>query len=197
VLVVGGGEIAERKVDSLLEAEAVVTVVSPDVTARLLEYANAGRLKLHRRRFLPSDIEGVLLVISATDDAAAQQQVASLAASRNVLVNTVDKPELCTFIVPAVLKRGDITLAISTSGASPSLAAALRRRLDPVLTEDMARAAAVLRAVRHEVHERFAGSAERKKIFDRIIESGIIDWIAACDDTAALARVRRLIDEVD
>jgi len=196
VLVVGGGTVAERKVESLLEAGARVTVVSPEVKNSLLDHASQQRIALHQRQFVSTDMDGVLLVVSATDDAATQREVASLALSKNVLVNTVDRPDLCSFIVPAILRRGDITLAISTSGKSPSLAAALRTRFDRVLTEDMARTASLLGVVRPEVHERFPGSDERKRVFDRIIDSGILDWIGECDDTAALERVRRMIDEI-
>ena len=111
------------------------------------------------------------------------------------MVNTVDKPDLCDFILPAVLRRGDVTLAISTSGKSPSLAAALRTRLDRVLTDDVARTASVLGAVRTEVHERFSDSGDRKRVFESIVDSGILEWIGGCDDTTALQRVRQMIDK--
>jgi precorrin-2 dehydrogenase/sirohydrochlorin ferrochelatase len=123
-------------------------------------------------------------------------EVASIAASKNILVNTVDKPELCSFIVPAILRRGDITIAISTSGKSPSLAAELRTRLDRVLTDEFARTVEVLGAVRQEVHQHFAGSDDRKRVFDSIIGSGILEWIAGYDDAAALERVRQMIREM-
>jgi len=196
VLVVGGGIIAERKVETLLEAGALVTVVSPQITEQLDAYGQSNRISVRQRGFIPSDVDGVSLVISATDDPTTQTEVASIAASKNVLVNTVDKPELCSFIVPAILRRGDITIAISTSGKSPSLAAELRARLDRVLTEEFARTANVLGAVRQEVHRQFAGSDDRKRVFDSIIGSGIIEWIAGCDDAAALERVREMIREM-
>jgi len=196
VLVVGGGIIAQRKVETLLEAGALVTVVSPQITEQLDAYGQSNRISVRQRGFIPSDVDGVSLVISATDDPTTQTEVASIAASKNVLVNTVDKPELCSFIVPAILRRGDITIAISTSGKSPSLAAELRARLDRVLTEEFARTANVLGAVRQEVHRQFAGSDDRKRVFDSIIGSGIIEWIAGCDDAAALERVRQMIREM-
>src|SRR6266446_2248924 len=126
VLVVGGGAVAERKVESLLEAGASVTVVSPEVTPVLKERSAQGKIRLHLRRVAEPDLEGVMLVISATDEASIQKEVARWAASRRVLVNTVDQPDLCDFIVPAVVRRGDVTVAISTSGVSPALAAELR-----------------------------------------------------------------------
>src|SRR5262245_32387512 len=115
VLVVGGGAVAERKVDSLVESEAAITVVSPEATRALVERAGRGEIALHRRPFIESDLDGVVLVISATDDASVQQQVAGVARSKKVLVNTADQPELCDFIVPAVVRRGDVLVAVSTS----------------------------------------------------------------------------------
>ena len=193
VLVVGGGMIAERKVETLLETGALVTVVSPEITEQLRNHAQSRRITLLQRVFASADIDGMSLVISATDDPETQTHVASVAASKNVFVNTVDKPELCSFIVPAILRRGDITIAISTAGKSPALAAELRVRLGRVLTEDFARTATVLGTVRHEVHEQFTDSDERKRVFDSIINSGIVEWIGGYDDEAALERVRNMI----
>jgi len=194
VLVIGGGTVAERKVDSLLDAGAKVTIVSPTATHRLTELACSGRVTMHQRPFVPSDLAEAALAISATDDPSTQKEVAAAAASKNILVNTVDQPDLCDFIVPSILRRGEITVAISTSGKSPALAAELRKRFDTVLTEGMARAARVLGAVRNEVHERYPDSETRKLIFEKIIDSGIVDWISNCDDDAAIARIRKIID---
>jgi precorrin-2 dehydrogenase len=196
VLVVGGGGVAERKVESLLEAEAAVTVVSPDATRKLIESAGRGEIVLNRRRFRESDLDGVTLAISATDDLAVQQEVAALARSKKILVNTADQPELCDFIVPAVVRRGDVLVAVSTSGTSPALAAALRSRIESALTGDVARAARLLGTIRGEVHQRFDDSVQRKKVFQGILESGVVDWIAECDDDAALARVREMMDRL-
>jgi len=195
VLVVGGGAVAERKVESLLESDARVTLVSPEATNALCKHAEAGRIIWHRRRFDLSDLIDVCIVISATDDVAVQTEVAAAAAYRNIPVNTVDKPELCTFIVPSVLRRGGVTVAISTGGRSPSMAAALRTRIETVITEDVERATDLMGELRKEVHQRFQDADQRKRVFERIIESGIIDWIGEYDNAAALERVRRIIDE--
>ena len=144
-----------------------------------------------------SDLDGELLVISATDDAATQEQVAAAARARSIPVNTVDQPRLCDFIVPAIVRRGDVIVAISTSGKSPALAAALRAKLEGVITEDAARAAKILGEVRNEVHQRFSDSARRKQAFEQIVNSGILDWISECDDAAALKRVRGILEEVE
>jgi precorrin-2 dehydrogenase / sirohydrochlorin ferrochelatase len=196
VLVVGGGNVAERKVQSLLDAGASVTVVSPEVTPLLQEQGAQGKIRLHLRRVAELDFEGVMFAISATDDPSTQKEVARWAASRKVLVNTVDQPALCDFIVPAVVRRGDVTVAISTSGSSPALAAELRGRIEGVITENVSRTATLLGSIRGEVHERFAGAAQRKDVFEKILRSGILEWIGECDDATALARTRRMMDEL-
>jgi precorrin-2 dehydrogenase/sirohydrochlorin ferrochelatase len=192
VLVVGGGAVAERKVEPLLAAGAVVTLVAPDVTPSLAGLT----IRLQRRKFVEEDLDGMVLVISATDDRAAQEQIAAAARARNIPINTVDQPDLCDFIVPAIVRKGDVVLAISTSGRSPALAAALRARLESVITDDVARAARVLGEVRNEVHSRFEDPDRRKKIFEGIVASGILDWIGECDDRAALERVRGIIEKL-
>jgi len=194
VLVVGGGPIAERKVDSLLQAEAAVTLVAPDLTAHLKQLAAAGSIRTERRKFEEADLENVLLVISATDDVETQERVAALARAHGILINTVDQPRLCDFIVPAIVRHGDVIAAISTSGKSPALAAALKSKIESVVTKDAARAASILGAIRNEVHARFTDPARRKDAFERIVNSGILDWISQCDDAAALQKVCRMIE---
>jgi len=197
VLVVGGGEIAERKVDSLLQAEAAVTVVAPELTPHLKQLAATGSIRTSRRKFEEPDLDGALLVISATDDTEAQERVAALARARGILINTVDQPLLCDFIVPAVVRHGDVIAAISTSGKSPSLAAALKAKVEGVVTKDAGRAASALGAIRNEVHARFTDPARRKEVFQKIVESGILDWISEYDDAAALQKVLRIVEELE
>jgi precorrin-2 dehydrogenase/sirohydrochlorin ferrochelatase len=196
VLVVGGGVVAERKVDSLVEAGANVTVVAPHLTERLQTLADAKSIHVHRRRFEVSDLEGMQFVITATDEKHTQEAVAAAARDRNVLVNTVDTPALCDFIVPAVIRRGDVVVAISTSGRSPALSAALRAKLEGIVTPDTGRAARILGEIRKEVHERFAQPDQRKDAFEQIVNSGILDWISESDDEAALKRVRGIIEKL-
>jgi len=193
VLVVGGGVVAERKVATLLQAEADVTVVAPEIGPGLEKLEASGAIRTARREFEEADLDGALLVVSATDDPDTQERVAVLARAQRILVNTVDQPRLCDFIVPAIVRRGDVVAAISTSGKSPSLAATLKERVEGVITNDVARAAHLLGAFRSEVHARFADPARRKEAFERIVESRILDWISELDDEAVLARMRGII----
>jgi precorrin-2 dehydrogenase/sirohydrochlorin ferrochelatase len=196
VLVVGGGAVAERKVQSLLEAGADITLVAPDVTQELQRLAKNKAIRIHQRRFEEMDVERALLVITATDDAQIQNRAVAAARSRGIPVNTVDQPALCDFIVPAVVRHGDVIVAISTSGKSPALAAALRGKVESVITPDAARAARILGEIRTEVHHRFPDPERRKQVFQEIVNSGILDWISQCDDAAALQRVRGILEKI-
>ena len=193
VLVIGGGAVAERKVLSLVETGARVTVIAPEATENLQRLADDRTIELRPRKFEESDLEDAVLVISATDDPPTQERVTSAARKRRVPVNAVDQPALCDFIVPAIVRRGDVVVAISTSGKSPALAAALRSKLENVLTHDAARAAQILGELRSEVHARFPDSIRRKAALERVVASGILHWIGSCDDAEALQRARRII----
>jgi len=151
-LVVGGGEIGERKARALLACGAEVTVVSPTVTPGLAALAVVGRLVERRRPFRRSDLRDCALVVAATGNPEVDDAVAALARRARVLVNVVDRPERCDFIVPSVLQRGQLQIAVSTGGRSPALAREIRRRLEalfgPEYAELVARTGRARRAAR-------------------------------------------------
>ena len=128
-LVVGGGGVGARKVQTLLECGAIVTVVSPAITGNLLKLADTGSLVLRQRSYRESDLDGMFLVIGATDDEDLNRRISGDAQQRNMLCNIADRPEACNFILPSIVNRGDLVIAISTSGKSPAFAKKLRRRL--------------------------------------------------------------------
>jgi precorrin-2 dehydrogenase/sirohydrochlorin ferrochelatase len=128
VLIVGGGEIAGRKVQDLLAAKARVTLVAPRVCAEIEDLAD--RIQLYRRPYQAGDIGNAFVVIAATDDEELNAAVSRDCTARNVLVNVVDRPALCTFTVPATVHRGDLTIAIATNGRCPALASILREELE-------------------------------------------------------------------
>ena len=130
VLVVGAGTVAARKVSALLDADAQVTVVAPDVGVEVSALARAGRIRVVERAFGAQDVEGAFLVVGATDDDSVNRQVAEAAAASGALVNIVDRPELCAYTVPATVRRGHLTLAVATDGRCPTLARAIRERLE-------------------------------------------------------------------
>ena len=135
-LVVGGGSVAEAKVEGLLAAGAQVTVVSPALSERLASWATAGRIAYRQREYITSDLDGQQLVFSATDRRDVTLAVAADARQRGVWVNAADDPETCDFILPSVLRRGRLQVAVSTGGASPALAARVRRDLEHYFTRE-------------------------------------------------------------
>ena len=151
-LVVGGGQTGERKARALLSCGAKVTVVSPTVTPRLAALAIVGRVVERRRPFRRSDLRGCAVVVAATGNPAVDDAVAALARRARALVNVVDRPERCDFIVPSVLRRGQLQIAVSTGGRSPGLAREIRRRLEvlfgPEYAELVARTGETRRAAR-------------------------------------------------
>jgi len=129
-LVVGGGEIARRKIEDLLAAKASVTVVAPRACDRVVAMAEEKRIRAHWRPYQAEDIGDAFVVIAATDDDQVNAQVFRDATARNVLVNVVDCPALCTFTVPATVSRGDLTIAVATEGKCPALSGILREELE-------------------------------------------------------------------
>jgi uroporphyrin-III C-methyltransferase/precorrin-2 dehydrogenase/sirohydrochlorin ferrochelatase len=158
-LVVGGGAVAWRKARALARAGARVTAVSPRFDARF------GRLPVRRvrRAFRAADVRGAFLVVSATDDPAVNRAVFEACRRRGIPVNVVDRPELCTFIVPAVVRRGPVTVAVSTGGAFPGLAKALRRELERRLPRALGPRAARLARERRRVRRGIGRVAERMR----------------------------------
>jgi len=130
VLVVGAGKVAENKIEGLLDTGARIRVVAPEATNRVQEWAMSGLISLEQRAYTASDLEGILLVVVATSSNSVNGAIFRGANSRGILCNVVDVPELCDFFYPAVIRRGDLQIAISTAGQSPSLAQKLRQQLE-------------------------------------------------------------------
>jgi precorrin-2 dehydrogenase/sirohydrochlorin ferrochelatase len=137
-LVVGAGAIGQPKIQSLLVAGANVRVIAPQARQAVMDWAGAGLIVWEPRAFLPNDLEGVFLVIAATASAELNQLVFNEAQRRNILCNAVDDPENCDFYFPAVVRRGQLQIAISTGGQSPALAQRLRRELEEQFPPDYA-----------------------------------------------------------
>jgi precorrin-2 dehydrogenase/sirohydrochlorin ferrochelatase len=134
-VVVGGGQVAARKVSALVRAAADVLVVAPDIVAEIESLAETGGLRLEQRQFEPTDVDGAFLVVAATDRRDVNQSVAEAAHARGSLLNVVDDPNACDFTVPAVVRRRDVTLAVSTGGRSPAFSRFLREQLGEWLTD--------------------------------------------------------------
>jgi precorrin-2 dehydrogenase / sirohydrochlorin ferrochelatase len=129
-LIVGAGSIAEGKIEGLLDTGANLQVVAPEATEKIREWARSTKLRWHRRPFQPSDLDNMFLVVASTSSTALHEQIFAEAQERNVLCNIVDVPRLCDFYYPAVVKRGRLQIAVSTTGESPALAQRLRKELE-------------------------------------------------------------------
>ena len=176
-LVVGGGTIAERKVESLVECGALVKVVTLEATSRLAELAGSGSIDLELRDYSPDDLAGIFLVIAATDDPAVQARIGQEAKERGLLVNVVDEPANCTFIVPAVVRRGELSIAISTGGRSPALAARIREKLESLFGPEYEEWVDLLGQLRPALAVRFPKLDERKAAWYRVVDSNCVELI--------------------
>jgi precorrin-2 dehydrogenase/sirohydrochlorin ferrochelatase len=192
-VVVGGGAVAERKVRGLLACRAAVTVVSPAATAPLERFAAAGRLEIVRRAVRMSDLRGAFLVLAATDSAEVNRRVAAAAMRRGALVNVADDPAACTFQVPAAVRRGDLTIAVSTGGGSPALAKQLRQRLEKVIGPEYEALVDALRALRSAARRAVPDTRARQALFRQALASPLCDEAARGDRRAVRARIAALV----
>jgi siroheme synthase-like protein len=168
-LVVGGGSVATEKVAGLLDCDAAVTVVAPAIDAELRELP----VTLVERRFEPADVDGRLLVIAATDDRSVNEAVSRAAAARNILCNVADDPELCSFILPAIVRQDPIVVGVSTGGASPALAQRLRRDIGELVGPEHAQLARRLESLRPWAKRALPTYAERRDYFQELVAEAL------------------------
>jgi precorrin-2 dehydrogenase / sirohydrochlorin ferrochelatase len=168
-LVVGGGEVGLEKVEGLLACGADVTLVAPDAVPELAEYASESSIRWERREYRPADLEGCLVAIAATSITEVNIAVHDDAERRPMLVNVVDVPPLCNFILPAIVRSGALAIAISTSGASPALAKRMKREIAEEFGEPYARLAIILNEERGWAKATLPTYQDRKEFFESIV----------------------------
>ena len=195
-LVVGGGAVGERKVQDLLAAGARVTVVSRNLTPALADLASRGKISYLSENFDDTHVEGMALVMAATDDPEVNARVSAAARNRAVWVNVADDPEHCTFIVPAQVKRGDLTLAISTNGASPALARKVREELQEHFGPEYGPYLDLLRRVRTRLLTERRAHPDNAGLFHRLVRSPLKDAIAIGDRARVLKVLHEVMGEV-
>lgn len=194
-LVVGGGPVATEKVEKLLDHGAAVRLVTPEMTPGLEAIAAAGRLHgLHRRTYRPEDLEGCFLVIAASNLDAINRMVWQDAEARNMLCNVVDVPPLCNFIVPSIVRRGELALAISTGGASPVVAKHIRRQLEAAYGPEWESLVNLLRELRDELKDRYLDMPSRRDAVERLMATDVIARLAEGDEAGARELAHRVLD---
>ncbi len=196
-VVVGGGEIGLEKVEGLLACDGAVTLIAPEAEPALQEYAREGSIVWERRPYAgPADLEGVFMAIAATDDTDVNISVYDDAERRAMLVNVVDEPPLCNFILPANVRTGPLAIAISTAGASPALAKRMKREIAAAYGEPYARLAVLLNEVRGWAKSTLPTYQDRKELFESVV-NGVpdpIELLRANDEPAVrelIARAQR------
>jgi siroheme synthase-like protein len=194
-LVVGAGNVGEGKIRNLLAAGARVRVVSLEATEQVRRWADEGRIELSLRAYEPADLDDCFLVIVATERHETNVGVFEEAERRQMLCNVVDAPDLCNFILPSIMRRGDLAIAVSTAGASPALARKIRLELEERYGEREALALALLGGLREELKERYPEPVHRKILFERIVYSGLLEMIERGDTEEIEAWVERCVEE--
>jgi precorrin-2 dehydrogenase/sirohydrochlorin ferrochelatase len=197
-LVVGGGAVAMRKVESLLASGARVTVVSPRVMPELEALSGAldtsRKIELIMREFRPEDLEGKFLVICATNNRAVNEAVARAAKERLMLVNVVDVPELCNFYVNALVRRGDLAISVSTGGASPALSKRIRGELEERYGEEYATFLDLMREYRNVIIKRIDDPGARQKVFQELVNSALETILRERGESAAREAFEDIIE---
>ncbi|HLG29995.1 MAG TPA: bifunctional precorrin-2 dehydrogenase/sirohydrochlorin ferrochelatase [Candidatus Brocadiales bacterium] len=166
-VIVGGGKVAERKCLSLIRAGALITVIAPEITKRLRAYKDEGVIKHTGRDYRKGDIAPAYIVISATGSRETNERVARDAQSLNKLINVVDTPDLCNFIVPSVFRRGMLSIAVSTGGVSPALAKEIRKELAKIYRPEISKKLEAIGKMRDRAKKEITGRKEREKFIKK------------------------------
>jgi len=193
-LVVGGGDVAARKCALLLRAGARVTVQAPSLSRAFEADLAAARIAHNATRFHDADAAEYTLLIAATDDEAVNRAVAAAARARRIPVNVVDQPKLCSFIMPSIIERAPVTVAVSSGGASPVLARLLRARLESLIPAGYGRLAQLASAFRDEVKSRFKPN-ERRRFWERVLQGPVAELVMSGRDDAARRMLRERLDD--
>ena len=177
-VVIGGGSVGERKVEMLLEFGASVTVVAPEITPAIRELASQKTIRYVPGVYTPSSLLGIFLAIAATSERGVNRAISEECQRRGILVNVADDPDICTFFVPAIVRRGDFTIGVSTSGRSPALAKRVRESLESSFGPEYGELAEIMGDLRDEVKAKYEDPEDRVRAYERILDSDVLDLLA-------------------
>ncbi|BBO90196.1 bifunctional precorrin-2 dehydrogenase/sirohydrochlorin ferrochelatase [Desulfosarcina ovata] len=191
-LVVGGGRVGARKVKTLLQCGAVVTVVSPEMTSDITGLAAAEKITLERRPYRSSDVKGRFLVIGATDDEVLNQRIHADAERFQLLCNIADRPAICNFTLPAIVRQGDFVMAISTAGKSPAFAKYIRQQLETQFGPEYGTLLDLMGAIRTRLLAEEHAPEVHKPLFEQLIHEDLLGLVRDGDSH----RIDRLLERV-
>jgi len=192
---VGGGSVGTRKVMTLLDCGAKVTVVSNEVTRQLLKLADSGSIVLKKRPFQISDLDKMFLVIGATDNPELNLQIHTQAEQVGMLCNIADRPEVCNFILPAIVNRGDLIIAISTSGKSPAFAKMMRKNLEKEFGTEYAEFLRLMGGIRNKLLNQDHEPEAHKPLFEKLIQRDLVKMIKDRDIVAINSLLFEILGE--
>lgn len=193
-VVIGGGRVAERKIETLLEHGATVHVIAKELTPKLLNYVSAEKISHLSPDFEDRHLSGAFLVVAATDDAALNRRVSEVARKKGLLVNAVDQPSDCNFIVPSILRRGDLVVSVSTSGKSPALARRIREKLEGIFGREYESLLILMGRLRKEILSRGLSSDHNRELFQELVDSDILAQIKEGDLDKVAEILSRILD---
>jgi uroporphyrin-III C-methyltransferase/precorrin-2 dehydrogenase/sirohydrochlorin ferrochelatase len=194
-LVVGGGDVAARKVSLLLRAGGKVTVISPSLCESLQGKLNAGEIEVQQKNFEAGDIGEYAVVIAATDDKSVNRVISEIAQQKNIPVNVVDQPSLCSFVVPSIIDRSPVQVAVSTGGASPVLARLLRARLETMIPSAYGKLASLMEEFRDKVKQHVKDPDKRRHFWETVIQGPVAEMVFSGKEEAAREAMHTAIDQ--
>jgi precorrin-2 dehydrogenase/sirohydrochlorin ferrochelatase len=192
-LIVGGGSVAQRKVETLMKFGASIQIISRELTHKLKSLVESKEIHHIGEEFRDKHLDGAFLVIAATDDKRLNQKVSESAQKRGLLINAVDQPSDCNFIVPSIVNRGDLLIAVSTSGKSPALSKKLRKELEMQFGGEYKTFLTLMGCLREEILSMGLSQAENSRVFSEIVETDIIASLARGDITEVESTLKRIL----
>ncbi|HEX7419808.1 MAG TPA: bifunctional precorrin-2 dehydrogenase/sirohydrochlorin ferrochelatase [Thermoanaerobaculia bacterium] len=195
VVIVGGGTVCARKAETMMRYGARVTIISPEITDEIAAWEREGALAVRRKMYAEADVEGASIVIASTDDQCVNARVARDCRRRRIPVNVVDVTHLCEFIVPAIIEKGSIQIAVSTGGKSPVIARTLKEDLNRLIGPEYDEVNQVLGSLRDGAKKVLPTDADRKRFFDGIVAQGILELLREGRRRDAYVTIARACEE--
>lgn len=196
-VVIGGGEVATRKVSMLLKANAAITLYSLEICHELQDLADAKKIKYVQTNYEQNQLAGACLVVAATDDHAVNEAVSVAAKARNIPVNVVDAPELCTFTMGSIIDRSPVVIAVSSEGNAPVLARYIRTKIETMLPASYGRIAAIAGEFRDQVKAKFATTQARRRFWEGVLQGPMVERVLSGQEQAARELLQHLINDAD